>query len=212
MFLGYPTLAVMSQRAEYNTMVHTIADDMTRKWIELRASAAADGSGAKVDKSEKIKSLTDKFEGLDLQTSFKNGIIQDGFFGRTQLAEDSRAAGKWNTKQGGSYISASVGTAIIAIEENSRRAIDEKRKKRGLRRPFVPFGERQREDSNRQAACRPEGLSGKQREAFDAGIEMLRTDLDAMKGVKRLPTVKDRRLVFQVAQDRANLAGRLKYE
>ena len=48
MFLGYPTLA-LGQRAEYQNILKTIADDMTRKSIRLKASAG-------VDKSEKIAS------------------------------------------------------------------------------------------------------------------------------------------------------------
>jgi uncharacterized protein len=86
MFLGYPVLAAMSQRAEYNRMVTTIADDMTRKWIEFKASAAATQRG--IDKSDKIKAMNDKFEALDAITAWKNEIIGALTFGRGHLYID----------------------------------------------------------------------------------------------------------------------------
>ena len=54
-FLGYPVLAALMQRVEYMNAISSIADDMTRKWIEFKASAG-------VDKSGRIEELTDKFE------------------------------------------------------------------------------------------------------------------------------------------------------
>jgi uncharacterized protein len=38
-FLGYPVLAALMQRVEYMNAISSIADDMTRKWIEFKASA-----------------------------------------------------------------------------------------------------------------------------------------------------------------------------
>ena len=82
MFLGYPTLALMSQRAEYQNMVKTIADDMTRKWIRLKASAG-------VDKSEKIKRIEDKLEALRTRDVFKQAIMNDGYYGRGHVYIDT---------------------------------------------------------------------------------------------------------------------------
>ncbi len=81
MFLGYPTLALMSQRAEYQNMVKTIADDMTRKWIRLKASAG-------VDKSAKIKRIEDKLEALKARDVFKQAIMNDGYYGRRHVDID----------------------------------------------------------------------------------------------------------------------------
>jgi hypothetical protein len=38
-FLGYPTLAVMAQRAEHMNMSTSLADDQKRKWIRFKAGA-----------------------------------------------------------------------------------------------------------------------------------------------------------------------------
>ncbi len=81
-FLGYPTLALMSQRAEYQNMVKTIADDMTRKWIRLKASAG-------VDKSAKIKRIEDKLEALRTRDFFKQAIMNDGYYGRGHVYIDT---------------------------------------------------------------------------------------------------------------------------
>ena len=82
MFLGYPTLAAMSQRAEYLTPIETIADDMTRNFIELKASAH-------LGKSEKIDQLKDKYESINLREMMKEMIIGDKKFGRGHLYIDT---------------------------------------------------------------------------------------------------------------------------
>ena len=48
--------------------------------------------------------------------SVRNIVASDEFrivYPGVELAEDSKAAGRWQTKQGGVFISASVGTAIL---------------------------------------------------------------------------------------------------
>jgi uncharacterized protein len=81
-FLGYPTLAAMLQRVEYMNAIASIADDMTRKWIEFKASAG-------LDKSDRIKALEDKFEAIKAQSEFKTHIIQALAFGRSHLYLDT---------------------------------------------------------------------------------------------------------------------------
>jgi Anti-CBASS Acb1-like protein len=83
MFLGYPTLAAMSQRVEYYNAVTTIADDMTRKGIEFKSKA--DGE----DKSAKIAKIEEKMDAVDLMGVFKQGIINDGNFGRGHIYIDT---------------------------------------------------------------------------------------------------------------------------
>ena len=41
-FLGYPTLTLMAQRAEYATPLATITDDMTRKWMVIVRATQVD--------------------------------------------------------------------------------------------------------------------------------------------------------------------------
>ncbi len=81
-FLGYPTLAALMQRVEYMNALASIADDMTRKWIEFKASAG-------VDKSDRIKALKDKFEAIKAQAEVKNHVIQALGFGRSHLYLDT---------------------------------------------------------------------------------------------------------------------------
>jgi uncharacterized protein len=81
-FLGYPTLAALMQRVEYMNAIASIADDMTRKWIEFKASAG-------VDKSDRIKALKDKFEAIKAQAEVKNHVIQALGFGRSHLYLDT---------------------------------------------------------------------------------------------------------------------------
>ena len=49
-FLGYATLSILAQRAEYRVIFETIAEDMTREWITIKTTSSD-------DKSEKVKKL-----------------------------------------------------------------------------------------------------------------------------------------------------------
>jgi uncharacterized protein len=82
MFLGFPTLAAMSQRAEYMTPIATIADDMTRNWIKLKAAA-------ELGKGDQIKKLEDKLTALNLREVVKEAIKLDGTFGRGHIYLDT---------------------------------------------------------------------------------------------------------------------------
>lgn len=77
-FPGYPYLAELSQRPEYRKMVSTIADEMVRKWVELKTTGDD-------DKSEKIARLAKAMERHKLRDRFRLAMEQDGFFGRGQI-------------------------------------------------------------------------------------------------------------------------------
>lgn len=81
-FLGYSELALLAQRAEYRVASQTIAEDMTREWIEFEASGDE-------DKTDKIKQLTDECERLQLQRHFETVTLYDGLLGRAHLYVDT---------------------------------------------------------------------------------------------------------------------------
>jgi len=77
-FPGYPYLADLSQRAEYRKMVSRLAEEMTRKWIELKTIGDD-------DKSDKVAQLNDALERYKVRELFKEAAEDDGYFGRGQL-------------------------------------------------------------------------------------------------------------------------------
>lgn len=77
-FAGYPRLAQLSQVGEYRNVVSTIAEEMTRKWIEVVTTGDE-------DKSNKIKKITDALTKLKAQEVFKQALEHDGFYGRGQI-------------------------------------------------------------------------------------------------------------------------------
>lgn len=77
-FPGYPYLAELSQRPEYRKMVSTIADEMVRKWVELKSSGDD-------DKTDKIAVLVEAMDRHKLRDRFRAAMEQDGFFGRGQI-------------------------------------------------------------------------------------------------------------------------------
>lgn len=77
-FPGYPYLADLSQRPEYRKIVSTLADEMTRKWVEIKAKGED-------DKSDKISKIVDAMDRYRVRDLFKQAAEDDGFFGRGQL-------------------------------------------------------------------------------------------------------------------------------
>lgn len=73
-FLGYPYLAELAQRPEYRNIVETIAEEMTRKWIELKSTGDE-------DKSEPIKTIEDAIKRLGMRKAFERAAELDGYFG-----------------------------------------------------------------------------------------------------------------------------------
>lgn len=77
-FPGYPYLAQLALRPEYRKMVDTIAEEMTRKWITLRAVGED-------DKSERIKGIDTELKRLNVREVFRSADQNDGYFGRGQV-------------------------------------------------------------------------------------------------------------------------------
>lgn len=82
-FPGYPLLAELTQRSEYRSPSETMAKEMTRRWIRLRAH----GDG---DLSEKLDRIKTELERHKVQDLFRVATEQDGFFGRSQIYIDIR--------------------------------------------------------------------------------------------------------------------------
>lgn len=85
-FPGYPFLAQLAQRPEYRKISATLAEEMTRKWISLRASGDE-------DKSERIKQLDAALKRYKLREHFRQAMEHDGFFGRGQLYVELKLPG-----------------------------------------------------------------------------------------------------------------------
>lgn len=78
-FMGYSVLSMMAVRSEYRAAVEVIANECTRKWIELKSTATD------VDLSDKIAKLHEEMERLNLRDVFRTALEHDGFFGRGQI-------------------------------------------------------------------------------------------------------------------------------
>lgn len=86
-FLGYPLLAQLAQRPEYRVISETIAQEMTREWIEFYSKADDDED----DKSERIKEIEAEFNRLNVVGAFRKATEQDGYFGRGHIYVDTGA-------------------------------------------------------------------------------------------------------------------------
>ena len=72
-FMGYPYLAMLSQRSEYRQPVEVLAEEMTRKWIDIKAEGK--------DKAEAAQDLNDAQERFKLRDRFRQALELDGVFG-----------------------------------------------------------------------------------------------------------------------------------
>lgn len=77
-FPGYAYLAELAQRPEYRSPVESLAEEMTRKWIEFKSTGTA-------DVAEKIKTIEEEFTRFNLAAKFRHAIQVEGFFGRAQM-------------------------------------------------------------------------------------------------------------------------------
>lgn len=80
-FLGYPYLAELSQRSEYKQPCEIIAEEMTRKWIVIKANGDD-------DKSDRINDLTDAMTRLRLREAVRDAMEKDGVFGLSFIYPD----------------------------------------------------------------------------------------------------------------------------
>lgn len=82
-FPGYPYLSELTQRAEYRRPAEMLAQNMTRKWIQIQATG--DDAEAKADK---IKAIEAEFKRINVREVFKQALEKDGYFGRAQIFID----------------------------------------------------------------------------------------------------------------------------
>lgn len=89
-FPGYAYLAELAQRSEYRAPSETIANEMTRRWIEFvsigsKSKNADPGDAEAKAKGKKLEELDEAFKAFGIQELFRKAAEQDGFFGRAQL-------------------------------------------------------------------------------------------------------------------------------
>jgi phage-related protein (TIGR01555 family) len=82
-FMGYAYLAQLSQIAEYRQLAQTIAEEMTREWIEIKAL----GSSKKADKVRKLTQIVN--DDLGMRENCKAYAEQDSYFGVGHLYLDT---------------------------------------------------------------------------------------------------------------------------
>lgn len=93
-FPGYAYLSELAQRSEYRAPSETIANEMTRRWIEfisIGTKAKSADADAEVEeqqakeKGKKLEEIEEAFKAFGIQELFRKCAEQDGFFGRAQL-------------------------------------------------------------------------------------------------------------------------------
>lgn len=85
-FLGYPTLALMSQSSDYRAVPETTAKEMTREWgrLKLKDDENLDEDEKKA-KTERISKINDAMEKHDIRSKIRSVIEHDMTLGRGQL-------------------------------------------------------------------------------------------------------------------------------
>ncbi|MEQ1968548.1 DUF1073 domain-containing protein [Xenorhabdus nematophila] len=86
-FIGYPTLAVMSQSSDYRSVPETTAKEMTREWGEVKARSSGKINDGE-DKTDKIAIITAEMERLKIRDLMRKHIENEMIFGRSQLFID----------------------------------------------------------------------------------------------------------------------------
>ena len=81
-FPGFPTLAALCQRSEYQRPADILAKEMTRKWIKLQCAG-------KEEKTDKIQKIEDEFRRLNVRGLFCRAMELDGNYGRGQIYIDT---------------------------------------------------------------------------------------------------------------------------
>ena len=83
-FLGYPYLGELSQRSEYRNLTETVAEEMTRKWVDLNVTGGD-------NKSDRVMALHAAMKKFQLREIFKRALERDGFFGMGPIYIDTGA-------------------------------------------------------------------------------------------------------------------------
>lgn len=86
-FIGYAALSNLTQNGLIRACIETVADDMTREWIEISATDI-DGDG---DDSDDRKSLEDAIIDYDVRNVFHRAAELNGFFGGCLIFIDTGA-------------------------------------------------------------------------------------------------------------------------
>lgn len=81
-FIGYAALSLLSQHPLIRAAVDTLADEMTRKWIEFT------GQGAEESDAERVKALEASTEKYHLKEYFNQAAKKTGYFGGCMLFID----------------------------------------------------------------------------------------------------------------------------
>lgn len=81
-FIGYAALSLLAQHPLIRAMVETLADEMTRKWIEFS------GQGAEESDAERVKALQAATEKFHLKKQFNRAMKKTGYFGGCMLFID----------------------------------------------------------------------------------------------------------------------------
>lgn len=88
-FLGYGALQNIAQNGLIRACIETVADDMTRNWIELQQEGEADSP----ESEDKIQRLEKAMKRMGLQTTMHKAASMTGYFGGCLLYLDTGASG-----------------------------------------------------------------------------------------------------------------------
>lgn len=80
--LGYPLLSLLAQDPIIRAIVETLADEMVRKWCELKYT------GDETGEDKKVAEITDTLKALKIEKLFRDAKITDGFMGGAMLFID----------------------------------------------------------------------------------------------------------------------------
>ncbi|KVS07776.1 DUF1073 domain-containing protein [Burkholderia vietnamiensis] len=81
-FIGYAALSLLSQHPLIRAMVETLADEMTRKWIEFG------GQGSEQSDAKRVQALQAATEKFHLKKAFNRSAKKTGYFGGCMLYID----------------------------------------------------------------------------------------------------------------------------
>lgn len=81
-FLGYAALSLLAQHPLIRAIVETLADEMTRKWIEFS------GQGSEESDAKRVKELDAATQKYHLKTFFNRAMKKTGYFGGCMLFID----------------------------------------------------------------------------------------------------------------------------
>lgn len=89
-FVGYAALSSMSQNGLIRACIETVADDMTREWIDIE-TADTDGDG---DNSDDRKALEDALIDFGIRDTFHRAAELNGYFGGCLIYIDTGRKGE----------------------------------------------------------------------------------------------------------------------